>query len=1310
MSIPSSVPSTPRTFPVVATESGALAPNPSTVVEEIVQNNHNSLLQGPAVVADATIPSDGQKIPKRSGHFSFNDYDLEERKSKIHEHDSPKVIETKKPIKPPMRRGVVGGSGPILPHTKLTADQIKNRGKAPEIHSSAAVLKDLEEGEQDLVDFKKKFKLKVDISDPILGSSSYDKKVSGKNYINKGDKWKEANKKPCFKYINLGICEAGDNCRFSHEVKNKDTKCRNFEEGKCKFGSSCKFSHETSNNSNKSSKTNKIKSIEPEPIKSDKSADESPVIVPSIVVGDSDEEEDYDPEKEETQRLVWKMERDNMKGFVHGFTENKIKRKVMLKHPQRRFLKLGKDQSYTFKYLSDLVASQFDINHPGPDIPPNPPPIDEPPDINSRMERRELVVVMEKHNFPDLDFIGDWNNSNFSYLDKCYVNHSGAHVHFVDKEIELPSGLISELGTFWAYKKHDLLHAEFLTSVVKCKKWTELALITYEQERIANIYAPAIAYRKFWMEQQNASRVVDQSYWNWKEKWINIIKNYRFWKNSPTSMKIGASFSFSLGAILFLYKLYTYYKKFLKVKDFLISLTQKYKKGYLVGSLGHASLIKDLLDCTKRKVERQVELQGSTVLLFSCFGAPIWEEYVKRKLQNYWYLDGSLQWYEFFQYFFSLVASGFDPDRVAIVRSVPLIMHYLVLKAPTYLQSVFWHSLYNIIALIFFNEQVGEYLMQSEHCQKLIAKEKDALFRDEMAALVYPNLTEEQGSATANLLPKLFNQIIKLTTPIVSTFYNLFTTKIITASFRSLSNVTCPPPDAVKPKSKVVFTGTPNYLRYKIEEENKGKQYCLAFNTLDYSPLAYASNLNNEKESAAARVVAETIIPTPGAIEECVDWCKLNHKELFPRINKIKSLTMDQYLKGSNASPSVKRILRETYEKMKKEGYDENSVLTKEEKYKWTTRSSFVKVENNLYQSPAGVTIKAPRMIQGAQPEYICIVGPWIAALQIVLKRRWGKKNFLCFTSGLNSKELAGSIDKDGWKKIEDDLGKFDTSIRRPWCEYELFLCEKFGAPKAVLDLMEANIKTHGFTHHGLSYRVDGTRKSGDPFTSLFNSIINGLSHLFLYCVKFHPIPLPVSTAKQKIVMILQGDDNVLAHKDDKIFPWQAGMATLGFDSKAMYRTNVDLEFCSNRLYDTSSGLVFGPKPGKVLAKLGYIINPPMGVSRESLMRGVALGLEQQCSFIPPIKVVIDRILFLTKDFSPHYIKQYEEHKMLPPPNTICTPATMFHLHEQYGWTNEMQSDFEDYVNKMNFGDDFDHPYAKLLFDRDTSGPKIIFQ
>lgn len=530
-----------------------------------------------------------------------------------------------------------------------------------------------------------------------------------------------------------------------------------------------------------------------------------------------------------------------------------------------------------------------------------------------------------------------------------------------------------------------------------------------------------------------------------------------------------------------------------------------------------------------------------------------------------------------------------------------------------------------------------------------------------------------------------------------------------------LINSTLPKPKSIRPKSSIKFRE--DKLRKgpakKHPMDVRGKQCAYAFDTGLYAPLAFAPNQNNEEQSLYARVLAKTIEPTD-ALEECIDWCKSNHKQLFPRIHNIKSDPFDVYLANSNASPSVKRILQKTYEAMTEEGYDEDSVLTPELLHRWTTRSSFVKVENNLYQSPAGIKEKAPRLIQGAQPEFIVIVGPWISALQRLIKRRWSKKNFLCFTSGVSALDQAAVVNEPDWLKVEDDLGKFDCSIRRPWCEYELWLCKQFGAPLAVLDLMEANISTHGYTLNGWQYKVDGTRKSGDPYTSLMNSIINGLSHLHLYCKWTNK---SVSAARFTIKMLLQGDDNCLVHKEDVQFPWQQGMAGLGFDSEAIYRaTFEEIEFCSNRLYYTNAGLCFGPKPGKVLAKLGYIINPPVGVSREGLIRGVALGLQKSCNFIPPLKAVVDRLLVLTKDHKAEtrWLRGRNQYwlKEITVGHTQVletTPEIMSSLNSQYDWDYRKQRVFEHQLSEMNLGDKMSHPYFRLLFDRDTSAPQVIF-
>jgi hypothetical protein len=529
-----------------------------------------------------------------------------------------------------------------------------------------------------------------------------------------------------------------------------------------------------------------------------------------------------------------------------------------------------------------------------------------------------------------------------------------------------------------------------------------------------------------------------------------------------------------------------------------------------------------------------------------------------------------------------------------------------------------------------------------------------------------------------------------------------------------LVNVTVPKSGDLKPTGRIRDASLNSVFesrgrnRFRDDFECRGRHCVYGFNTGGYAPTAYASNKHNEYEALYARVVCATPVPDIDTMEDFVSWCKQNHKLLFMRMNNIRPISFEAYLAGSNASPSVKRILQKTHDRLVNEGIDEWSDLTTAQQYMYSYRSSFVKVENGLYSTPAGVSLKAPRLIQGATPEFICLVGPWIAAFQILLKRRWGKDNFLCFTSGLTARQVASVIDVPGWQIMMDDVSTWDASVDRRLCEYEVWLAKHMNAPKAVVSLMHANIATHGSTKHGWKYKVDGGRKSGDPYTSVMNSILNALLHLFIYC---RHTGKSVEQAKLSLRMVVQGDDNVLIHAEPTHFSWKDEMRRLGFKAVASYVELNDLEFCSNRLYRTDQGLVFGPKPGKVLAKFGYIVNPPIGVSRESLMRGVCLGIQQATRFIPPIRAVVDRVLELTTNHKAVVMHEFIDHKMKGDKveYSVDQPSIMEQLNHVYNWTTDCQSMFEEHVASMQLGDDMQFGTSRMLFDRDTSGPQIIY-
>jgi len=355
-----------------------------------------------------------------------------------------------------------------------------------------------------------------------------------------------------------------------------------------------------------------------------------------------------------------------------------------------------------------------------------------------------------------------------------------------------------------------------------------------------------------------------------------------------------------------------------------------------------------------------------------------------------------------------------------------------------------------------------------------------------------------------------------------------------------------------------------------------------------------------------------------------------------------------------------------------------------------------------------GLKQKAPRLIQGAQPEFVVLVGPSIMALQDVVSRRWrpGKSN-LVFTSGQSAEKVAEHLTSIPGQSGFDDIGTFDLDQSRPWGEAFVKWCENWKFPIAALQLMEGNIDTHGKTHHGWKYKCQGTRKSGDPYTSLFNTMINLFTHLYLYC-KF--TGKTVEEARETFKMVAQGDDNAFIHSEPDHFDWRGGMLSLGFDSEATYGSLCELEFCSMRMYPTDQGWTFGPKPGRVLSKFGYSINKPLHVPAGSYLRGVAKSQVDQFGFVPILGSLYRRILELTLQYEgkEYYARDWVEHQMKVK-QKHSGQGIMFALCENYYWTPERQRKFDELLESMQLGDEFPVWVQQLLFDRDTDGVKVTY-
>lgn len=184
--------------------------------------------------------------------------------------------------------------------------------------------------------------------------------------------------------------------------------------------------------------------------------------------------------------------------------------------------------------------------------------------------------------------------------------------------------------------------------------------------------------------------------------------------------------------------------------------------------------------------------------------------------------------------------------------------------------------------------------------------------------------------------------------------------------------------------------------------------------------------------------------------------------------------------------------------------------------------------------------------------------------------------------------------------------------------------------------------------------------------------------------------------------MMVQGDDNIMRHSGDKIL-FSDSFLKLGFETVSMYREHLyESEFCSAIPVRSDSGVVFVPKIGRVLAKFGYFINPPLNIHPYSLLKGSVLGL----SFLSTIPVflgffsgVLDKVAIFPAFFVHQFIvMSYVKFQ--------ANEDTRFDILSRYGFDVEM---YETVCSALKLGN-MDHPYVKCLFDRDTDGKKLIYE
>lgn len=280
--------------------------------------------------------------------------------------------------------------------------------------------------------------------------------------------------------------------------------------------------------------------------------------------------------------------------------------------------------------------------------------------------------------------------------------------------------------------------------------------------------------------------------------------------------------------------------------------------------------------------------------------------------------------------------------------------------------------------------------------------------------------------------------------------------------------------------------------------------------------------------------------------------------------------------------------------------------------------TAFVKSDEILPKLFASMDFD-PRVIAGPSLEMKVALGPYLIRMSKYLSRYLNVKSQLCYASGETSEGLGGWMDENyrlfgKFFCIEVDYKRWDAHVGASacFCERE-FIRKLFGPPKFVMDALYAQLQTRGrMMKSGIRYHHKYGRRSGDPNTSVGNSLLNLALNYTILRELFED---------DEFRIIVLGDDMLAAVRLDCLHKWdrpryEEFTALHGLVPEIQVHEDGSMgSFCSSYFYPltivrdgmTKETHVLAPKASRSLAKWGWTREPVANARRDDTLLGSAV-------------------------------------------------------------------------------------------------------